>query len=187
MIRHTYVYAGCPVPSAQGVLYEYLTGSNGVFLHAIRPGLEVLFPLGPTSHPIRGLAPLQPRFQFPKIPAALLARMLHEARTQAPYETLFYLQWQGKWVCEMPEQRQTRISVVPTNPHDPAYQKALVEVHSHPPGSQAYFSSLDNRSEQLFRIYVVLGRLEQACPEIAVRVGVYGQFFRLPPKWIFGP
>jgi len=137
---------------------------------------------------VRGLAELRPYFRFARIPAAFLTGMLHEARRQAPYETLFYLRRAaGRWRCELPEQVQTRTSVVPVDPEDPAYRDALAEVHSHPPGAPARFSHDDDRSEQLFRVYVVLGRIGEARPEIAVRLGVYGQFFRLPLRWIFRP
>lgn len=186
MIRHTYVKEGTAPPDPAGVLYRYLTGRNGTFLQAARPGLALCLPVAPASQPLRGLADIRPSFRFAPIPAGFLGRMLAEARRQAPFETLFYLKRAaGRWQCELPAQVQTRTSVVPVDPGDPAYQGALVEVHSHPPGARAYFSPFDDRSEQLFRIYVVLGRVDSARPEVAVRVGVYGQFFRLPFRWIF--
>ena len=187
MVRHVYVQEGALPPDPAGVLYQYLTGRNGTFLQAARPGLELCLPVTRPVLPVRGLAEIRPSFRFHRIPAGFLAGMLQEARRQAPYETLFYLRRAaGRWRCELPEQVQTRTSVVPVDPADPAYRDALAEVHSHPPGAPACFSPQDNRSEQLFRIYVVLGHIRQPQPEIAVRVGVYGQFFRLPPKWIFG-
>lgn len=186
MVRHVHVKEGTAAPDPAGVLYQYLTGRNGTFLQAARPGLAVCLPVTRTVLPVRGLAEIRPAFRLTPVPAGFLARMLSEARRQAPYETLFYLQrTAGRWRCEMPAQVQTRTSVVPVDPQDPAYREALVEVHSHPPGSLARFSTDDDRSEQLFRIYVVLGRVSEARPQIAVRLGVYGQFFRLQIKWIF--
>ncbi|HUF37874.1 MAG TPA: Mov34/MPN/PAD-1 family protein [Anaerolineales bacterium] len=187
MVRHVYVEEGGEPPDPAGVLYQYLTGRNGTFLQADRPGLEICLPVTRPVLPVRGLAEIQPHFRFARIPAGFLAGMLQESRRQAPYETLFYLiRAAGRWRCEMPAQVQTRMSVFPVDLEDPAYRGAVVEVHSHPPGARAYFSPYDNRSEQLFRIYVVLARVSEDRPEIAVRVGVYGQFFRLPPEWIFG-
>ena len=64
-----------------------------------------------------------------------------------------------------------------------AYQppaEVVAEFHSHG-SSRAFFSATDDRDEQGFRIYGVVGRLADALPELRLRVGVYGHF--APADW----
>ena len=56
----------------------------------------------------------------------------------------------------------------------------VAEFHSHG-GSRAFFSDTDDRDEQGFRIYGVVGRLDATQPELSLRVGVYGHF--APVDW----
>ena len=58
-----------------------------------------------------------------------------------------------------------------------AYQPpagVVAEFHSHG-GSRAFFSATDDRDEQGFRIYGVVGRLDTPLPELRLRVGVCWQ------------
>ncbi len=60
---------------------------------------------------------------------------------------------------------------------------ALVDLHSHgrlPP----FFSRIDNKDEQGFRIYAVIGEIDKS-PSIRVRVGVYGNYFDIPAPTVF--
>ena len=64
-----------------------------------------------------------------------------------------------------------------------AYQPTAgvaAEFHSHG-SSRAFFSATDDRDEQGFRIYGVVGRLDTPLPELSLRVGVYGHF--APVDW----
>ena len=56
----------------------------------------------------------------------------------------------------------------------------VAEFHSHG-SSRAFFSATDDRDEQGFRIYGVVGRLDDPRPELSLRVGVYGHF--TPLDW----
>ena len=56
----------------------------------------------------------------------------------------------------------------------------VAEFHSHG-SSRAFFSATDDRDEQGFRIYGVVGRLDALRPELRLRVGVYGHF--APVDW----
>ena len=56
----------------------------------------------------------------------------------------------------------------------------VAEFHSHGT-SRAFFSATDDRDEQGFRIYGVVGRLDTPLPELSLRVGVYGNF--APLDW----
>ena len=71
-----------------------------------------------------------------------------------------------------------------------AYQPpagVVAEFHSHG-GSRAFFSATDDRDEQGFRIYGVVGRLDTPLPELRLRVGVYGHFAPVDwPQVFYGP
>ena len=56
----------------------------------------------------------------------------------------------------------------------------VAEFHSHG-SARAFFSATDDRDEQGFRIYGVVGRLDAPLPELRLRVGVYGHF--APVDW----
>ena len=56
----------------------------------------------------------------------------------------------------------------------------VAEFHSHGT-SRAFFSKTDDRDEQGFRVYGVVGRLDDPEPELRLRVGVYGHF--APAEW----
>ena len=56
----------------------------------------------------------------------------------------------------------------------------VAEFHSHG-SSRAFFSKTDDADEQGFRIYGVVGRLDDPESELSLRVGVYGHF--APADW----
>jgi len=60
----------------------------------------------------------------------------------------------------------------------------ILDLHSHCEMG-AFFSATDNRDEQGFRLYAVLGRIFTR-PEMALRVGVYGDFWTVPVGMVFG-
>ncbi len=59
-------------------------------------------------------------------------------------------------------------------------QDAVLEIHSHGQ-MRAFFSGTDNNDELGFRIYGVVGRLDQPLPEVNFRGGVYGNW--APVSW----
>jgi len=165
-----------------GQLYQYVTAGNGVFLRAARTGLEIQLPLA--TFPVRGLPELERKVSMARVPASILALMLHASRLASPNEILFYLRWsqESGWSLETPEQVSTSHSVHPVDPL--AGEGVLMEVHSHN-NMKAFFSVMDDREEaQGFRIYAVLGRVNTR-PEIQCRIGVYGQFLYISPSEVF--
>ena len=75
----------------------------------------------------------------------------------------------------VPEQEGTATSLEYTPPPG-----VVAEFHSHG-SSRAFFSHTDDKDEQGFRIYGVVGRLDTDLPELRLRVGVYGHF--APVDW----
>ena len=91
-------------------------------------------------------------------------------------ERFFAVRWDGDaYRLVVPPQAGTATRL--------AYQPpagVVAEFHSHG-GSRAFFSATDDRDEQGFRIYGVVGRLDAPLPELRLRVGVYGHF--APVDW----
>lgn len=184
--------AGAPsTANRRGSLYNYEIGSNGVFICAERPGLEVCFPIAECQ--IRGLADVEPliRFDRPKVPEKYVAKMLELSMENCDdgkmRETLFHLMWLDKeqrWRLDMPKQHCAGASVKPLEDGPgSSYDLALIEVHSHHE-MDAFFSSQDDADEQGFRIYGVLGEIFTE-PKLRVRVGCFGQFWEVPASEIF--
>ena len=178
------------VPPFQAHLYDYLFAGNGVFIRSKRPGLEVILPVA--TREIRGLAPIESlvRFTYPPVPQHLVEQILWCAQGAIgeggnPVEILFHLEWRNEaWQLAIPEQVQTATSVLPTDDGaDSSYATALIDLHSHH-GMRAFFSSTDNRDEQGFRVYAVVGNIFQR-PEILVRVGCEGVHWIIPATTVF--
>ena len=165
--------------------YEYLMGSNGLFIRARRQGLEVQFPIAPAT--VRGLAVLESYFQFdyPPVPADMTHRLLFQAQLQGHKEILFYLRHDfSGWLLDIPDQQK---GAGFCRPNDDAaespYAKALINCHSHH-SMLARFSPQDDIEEQGFRLYAVIGTLFTQ-PTIRLRVGVYGYFWEIPAEYVF--
>ena len=63
----------------------------------------------------------------------------------------------------------------------------VAEFHSHG-SARSFFSATDDRDEQGFRVYGVVGRLDTPEPDLSLRVGVYGHFAPLGWRQVFsGP
>jgi PRTRC genetic system protein A len=188
-VEHHFV-TGAETPLYRALLYDYIVGSNGVFLRSQREGLEVTLPVQPCV--IRGLAEVEPMVQFAyrPVPAALMQYVLDCAQAAHDeegrlLEILFHLSWDlDHWELTVPEQRQTTASVVPLDDGpQSSYAKALIELHSHH-DMPAFFSGTDDHDEQGFRIYAVLGRISSR-PELLVRVGCQGVHMIIPASLIF--
>jgi PRTRC genetic system protein A len=178
----------------RSTMFDYLFGANGVFIKASRMFLSACVPVGWCD--IRGLAVIEPSVALdaPRVPAALIARALNRSREVCvragkPREILFYLIYEdtsettGEWRLVEPEQIATGGSVHPTDDAGDEYRRAIIELHSHNE-MQAFFSSQDDRDEQGFRIYAVIGNIFTK-PALRVRVGVYGYFYELAAADIF--
>jgi len=181
-----------PANLAAGGLYNYAFASNGVFVEARRPGLEICAQLAPCE--IRGLLPVEEKFTlaYPRVPDFYLDAMLDLSVSACiqkgkHVEALFHLIWnepENRWRLDQPEQIATSGSVRPTQDGEgSSYQLALIEVHSHH-SMGAFFSSADDADEQGFRIYGVLGNIFSE-PKIRVRVGCFGHFWELPAEIFF--
>ena len=160
----------------QGVGYDYVLGSGGVYVQSQDALLTARVPVAPGA--VRGLAPVAEKVELTHgpIPAQLFAIGLRWFQ-DAPYiERFFAVRWDGEgYRLVVPPQVGTAASLAYRSPAG-----VVAEFHSHG-SARAFFSATDDRDEQGFRIYGVVGRLDAPLPELRLRVGVYGHF--APVDW----
>ena len=165
---------------AHGIGYDYVLGSGGVYVQSESAHLTARVPVAPCE--VRGLAPVTEKVQLTHspIPAALFELGLRWFQDTPDTERFFAVRWDGdRYRLVVPPQAgtATRLAYVP-----PA--GVVAEFHSHG-GARAFFSATDDRDEQGFRIYGVVGRLDDPRPELSLRVGVYGHFAPLDWPQVF--
>ena len=182
---------GIPLPPIAASLYEYMMAGNGLFIRGARREFQAQFCITPST--IRGLVDLEPSLELnaPHVPREMVEEMLRRARQACdkqgqPCEIVFHLVLGETliWQCHVPSQRQSPMRAKPSDDSPTSsYARACIEVHSHV-DMFASFSSLDDRDEQGFRIYAVLGCISTT-PVVRVRVGMYGSQHDIPAYWVF--
>jgi PRTRC genetic system protein A len=184
LVHHLIVQDDGTLPLIPECLYAYIMAGNGVFLYARRDDLEVLIPVSRAT--IAGLPALEPFVNIPRVPAILMHDILHESEEILPNEILFWFNFdrdRQDWNVVAPRQICRPSSVFPVDKSDPFGIKALIDLHSHAL-MEPFFSTTDNKDEQGFRIFAVIGKVNEQ-PEIRVRVGVYGNYWNIPASTIF--
>ncbi len=165
----------------QGIGYDYVLGSGGVYVQSESAHLTARVPVAPCT--VRGLAPVAEKVELTHgpIPARLFEIGLGWFQDDPETERLFAVRWDGRaYRLVVPEQEGTATRLKYTPPAG-----VVAEFHSHG-SSRSFFSDTDDRDEQGFRIYGVAGRLDTPRPELSLRVGVYGHFAPLDWSQVFG-
>ena len=165
---------------AHGIGYDYVLGSGGVYVQSESAHLTARVQIAPCT--VRGLAPVAEKVELTHgpIPARHFELGLRWFQDAPDTERFFAVRWDGdRYRLVVPPQAgtATRLAYVP-----PA--GVVAEFHSHG-GSRSFFSATDDRDEQGFRIYGVVGRLDAPRPELSLRVGVYGHFAPLDWPQVF--
>jgi len=162
-----------------GFIYDYVLAENGLFLDASSPLLEARECIAPVA--VRGLAPLEEKIVLPKgkIPGYFYDLALSIFYTDINRECYLAITWDGAYHLQKPEQERkeetVKYRVLPST---------VMDIHSH--GSMPAFSSgIDNHDEQGFRLSMVVGKLNEAAPEVGVRLSVYGYYMSLDLKDVF--
>lgn len=167
-------------------LYEYVVAQNGVFVRSERAGLSAVIPVLSNRYvTLCGLTELNPKVSLAtRVRLELTEQILELCKEAMPDECLMWLGWQdGKYSLTVPDQAAGRIRVAPSLPFQKEGAEALIDLHSH--NSMApVFSERDDQDETGFRIFAVVGMLDQR-PCLTVRVGVFGHFCTIPAKWVF--
>ena len=161
---------------AHGIGFDYVLGSGGLYVQSESAHLTARVLVAPCT--VRGLAPVAEKVDLAHgpIPARLFEIGLRWFQDDPDTERFFAVRWDGRaYRLVVPAQAgtATRLAYLPP-------KGVVAEFHSHGT-SRAFFSATDDRDEQGFRIYGVVGRLDAPTPELSLRVGVYGHF--APVEW----
>jgi proteasome lid subunit RPN8/RPN11 len=133
-------------------------------------------------------------FSLPKIPSEMLRTALsffrsywneedkNEVMLRIVFDTV-----DKRYLFDCPEQyvQWDRVHApnVGVDYPEPRYLDVL-HIHSHHT-MPAEFSDLDNLNERKYRLYVVVGQMQNPVPDVTVRVGHGGAYVYLPVDYIF--
>ncbi len=178
-----YLVARDGVPTRQGLAFDYLLAGDGLYLTTGNDDLDVRVPLADCN--VRGLPPVYPACNLKH---GRLPQWIWDAIVWAAH--VGYMRGREVLLAVTFDQSVGYRLIVPpqvSGPERVVYRppaSAVLEVHSHGP-LQATFSSIDNRDEQGLRLYGVVGRLDSGQPEVAFRVGAFGNFLSVPWETVF--
>ncbi len=172
-------------------LYEIVIAQNGVFKRARRLEMTVSARVSAFAVKIPELAVCTPKIELlEKITTTIFAEILSHARSTTDAgdftENLYAVCWNARnrsyfWK-EISGKRSFGSTIARDD--DPAYQTAVLEIHTHPPGC-LNFSSQDDRDESgKFRLFGILIDIHAAKPSIRLRVGIYDSFWEIPVEAI---
>ena len=168
---------------SQGIGYDYVLGAGGIYVQSESAHLTARIPVAPAQ--VRGLVAVPEKLTLAHgpIPSCLFELGLRWFQAAPDTERLFAVGWDGDaYRLVVPPQEGTGSSLTYRPP-----KGVIAEFHSHG-RHRAFFSATDDGDEQGFRIYGVVGRLETAQPELALRLGIYGHFAPLDWRQVFdGP
>jgi PRTRC genetic system protein A len=163
---------------SRGDYYDYILAGNGVFIEAANPVITARIPVA--SMPIRGLSTLEPMIglHYGKIPAALFALAFDWMLATPDKERFAAIVWENGYHLKFPDQDGDGGHV---NYH--VADNTILDLHSHGNGP-ALFSYQDNKDEQGFHLYGVIGQL-QLGGRLRIRVGIYGYHYEIDPGKVF--
>ncbi|HEX5501777.1 MAG TPA: Mov34/MPN/PAD-1 family protein [Thermomicrobiales bacterium] len=178
-----YLIARDGPPPPAGVAYDYVLGGDGLWLAAQHDALAVRAPVARAA--VRGLPPLGGAcvLTHGPLPAACWDGVVRVARHFARHHLeVLLLATHGPrgYRLLVPRQRVTATRVYYEPPALAAGELVVLQIHSHH-ALAARFSAVDDRDEQGLGLYGVVGRLDGATPEVALRAGAYGAW--LPVRW----
>ena len=168
---------------SQGVGYDYVLGSGGLYVQSESANLTARIIVAPAQ--VRGLAPVSQKLELAHgpIPSDVFELGLSWMLAAPDTERFFAVGWDGgAYHLVVPHQAGTGSSLTYLPPSG-----VVAEFHSHG-RHRSFFSATDDKDEQGFRIYGVVGRLDTAQPELTLRLGIYGHFAPLDWRQVFdGP
>lgn len=168
-------------------LYEVVIAQNGVFKRAKRREMTASVELSSFSVQIPELAVGAARVELTeKIPARIFEEILIHARNSTDAanftENLYAVFWNKEidnYAWDEISRRRNFGSTIGRD-DSPAYQNAVLEIHTHPPNCRN-FSGQDNLDESgKFRLFGILIDIHSAKPLIRLRVGIYDSFWEIP-------
>lgn len=174
-------------------LYEIVIAQNGVFKRARRREMTAAVEVSAFATPIPELAVGAAQIELTeKIPGSVFDEILFHAQCvtdrQNFTENLYAVYWDEKreryfWK-EVSRYRSFGSTIA--NDDDPAYQTAVLEIHTHPPNCLD-FSAQDDRDESgKFRLFGILVDIHSPKPAICLRIGIYDSFWQIPVDMVAG-
>ncbi len=172
-------------------LYEIVIAQNGVFKRARRQEMTAAIELSSFNIKIPELAVGAARVELAKkIPARVFTEILAHARNSTDAgcftENLYAvcLRYESGEYFWKEVSRSRSFGSTIARDDDPAYQTAVLEIHTHPPGSFDFSTSDDRDESGKFRLFGILVDIHSAKPAIRLRVGVYDSFWEIPVESI---
>ncbi len=172
-------------------LYEIVIAQNGVFKRALRREMNAVIELSAFAVKIPELAIEEARVELTEtIPARIFEEILAHAQSSTDAknftENLYAIcrdnESDGYSWKEISRSRSFGGTIARDD--DPAYQQAILEIHTHPPGCLD-FSSQDDRDESgKFRLFGILVDIHSEKPAIRLRVGIYDSFWEISVETI---
>jgi len=174
-------------------LYEIVIAQNGVFKRAKRREMMASVELSAFTIKIPELASGIAMVELTeKIPARIFEEILAHARNSTDAanftENLYAVFWNSE-TCnyawgEISRHRNFGSTIAIDE--SPAYQNAILEIHTHPPNCRN-FSGQDNADESgKFRLFGILVDIHSAKPLIRLRIGLYDSFWEIPVETVTG-
>lgn len=162
----------------RGLYYNYILGSNGIFIEAESPLLAARVPVAECE--IRGLAPIKPRVSltYGSIPQRFFDLALDTFLADPENEHYAAVTGSAGYHFYLPVQDRSGAGVVYE-----VGESVVLDLHSHG-HMKAFFSGQDDKDEQGLKLSAVVGKLN-ATPVVKLRVGVYGYFQSLEWKDVF--
>ncbi|MBU1877838.1 MAG: hypothetical protein KJ734_02700 [Chloroflexi bacterium] len=182
------IFTGQPLQLPPGRVYAYVMAGNGLWKYGESRHLTALVPVARAR--VAGLPPLTAHVALRaggRLPVQVLEQALVDARRRAwprPTEAAYHvaLRDQRVQLVYPPQQAQAARVCYYAGGDD---LDVVLDLHSHHElGGGAFFSAEDNRDQQGFRLYAVMGHIYTA-PEIRLRVGLYGNHMPVPVATVF--
>ena len=161
---------------SQGIGYDYVLGSGGLYVQSESAHLTARVLVARAE--VRGLAAVPEKMELANgpIPAHVFELGLGWMLAALDTERFFAVRWdRDAYRLVVPPQEGSSASLTYQPPAG-----VVAEFHSHG-RHRAFFSATDDKDEQGFRVYGVVGRLDKREPELTLRVGIYGHF--APLRW----
>lgn len=186
-----HVYRGGDVPPFTGA-YDYVLAGDGLYKRARNALMYAVIRVAPAT--VAGLPPLGQHYRLideawfsvaSYLPGELLWHIYRDALALANgsgnLEKMYHLHVEGNrsW-ASIPEQKMSHSKVTYNAGHD---DTVLCDLHSHH-NMEAFFSHTDDRDEQGFRFYAVIGTLKES-PRLRLRLGIYGDRVEISPRRLF--
>ncbi len=162
----------------RGTYYDYIFAGNGVWIEAEGPLMAARVQVA--AGEVRGLAPSEFSLvlRHGLIPGRLFDLAFNTFKADTSREWYVGFVWSPDgYHTKVPDQKRSDGSVTYNNP-----ENVILDLHSHGAQMGAFFSGpkqkegTDDHDEQGLKIYGVVGHMDDAMPQMMLRVGAYGYF-----------